>query len=173
VLKLVYHSPAFGAIDLEYDRAVIRVGSSEDNDLVLLHPSIGAHHCTLIFQGEKVLYLPPSDTTAWQTELGSSAGSEFGLGETLSIGAMQFILAHSSKTIAVPEVRSQVPAPISPAAGPGTIQRRYYCPHCRAFFPEGQVKRVGLVGKAKRCLCPRCSSLLEPELEAKPETSQP
>jgi hypothetical protein len=179
VLKLIYHSSVFGPIDLEYDRPVIRVGSSDDNDLVLLHPSIEAHHCTLAFRGEKVLYLPPSQATASQIGLRNQTGPEFGPGDALSIGALQFTVAHSSRTVAVPETRNQgsktgaSDSTAANTAGAEPIQPRYYCSHCRAFFHPAEVKRVGLVGHAKRCLCPKCSRLLEPELAANPDTLAP
>jgi hypothetical protein len=176
VLKLIYHTAVFGPIDLEYDRPVIRVGRSEDNDLVLRHPSVEPHHCLLVFQGEKVLCLPPSQAIPAQTGLRSLTGLELGPGDPIRIGDLEFSLAHSSRTVAVPEVHS--PGSTARAwegdAATGTgaeaSQRRYYCAHCRAFIQDAAVKRVGLVGHAKRKLCPKCSRLLETEPEP-PEPS--
>ena len=51
----------------------------------------------------------------------------------------------------------------------GSGQRRYYCAYCRTFVPDAEVKRVGLVGHAKRDLCPKCSRLLATE----PEGAEP
>ena len=174
MLKLIYHTAVFGPIDLEYDRPVIRVGRSEDNDLVLRHPSVEPYHCLLVFRGEKVLCLPPSEDIPSPAELGSLPGPELGPGDPMRIGDLQFSLAHSSKTVAVPEVHSQgstAKAGEGDAAtgiGEEAAQRRYYCAHCRAFIPEAAVKRVGLVGYAKRNLCPKCSGLLETEPEPQP-----
>ena len=171
MLKLIYHTAVFGPIDLEYDRPVIRVGRSEDNDLVLRHPSVEPYHCLLVFRGEKVLYLPPSQTIPLPTDLPSLTGPELGPGDPIRIGELQFSLAHSSRTVAVPEVHSQeLTAGISEgdaATGTGEEagQRRYYCAHCRALIQDVAVKRVGLVGHAKRNLCPKCSGLLETEPE--------
>ncbi|MEY2427935.1 MAG: Inner rane component of cytoplasmic domain [Verrucomicrobiota bacterium] len=170
VLKLMYHTYVFGPIDLEYDRPVIRVGSSEDNDLVLRHPSVEPHHCLLVFRGEKVLCLPPSQVIDSHTVLGSLTGPELGAGDRIKIGELQFNLAHSSKTVAVPGVDGQgSPAGVSTgngAAGPGEEagQRHYYCAHCQAFVQDTRVKRLGLVGHAKRNLCPKCSHPLETDL---------
>ena len=167
MLKLIYHTAVFGPIDLEYDRPVILVGRSEDNDLVLRHPSVEPHHCLLVFRGEKVLCLPPSQAILSQTDLWSLTGPELGAGDPIRIGDLQFSLAHSSKTVAVPAVHSQgsnaeasegdAAAGTSEAAS----QPRYYCAHCRAFIQDAEVKRVGLVGHAKRNLCPKCSHPLE------------
>jgi hypothetical protein len=172
VLKLIYHTAVFGPIDLEYDRPVIRVGSSEDNDLVLRHPSVEPHHCLLVFWGEKVLCLPPSQVIPSQTDLLSLTGPELGPGDPIRIGDLQFSVAHSSKTVAVPEVHNQGSTAEASEGDAPTVtgeeashQRRYYCAHCRAFIQDAEVKRVGLVGHAKRNLCPKCSRLLETEPE--------
>lgn len=171
VLKLIYHTAVFGPIHLEYDRPVIRVGRSEDNDLVLRHPSVEPHHCLLVFRGEKVLCLPPSQADLAQTDLRSLTGPELGLGDPLRIGELQFSLAHSSRTVAVPEMHRQGSTP-GASQGNGAIgtdegadQRHYYCAHCRTSIRDQEVKRVGLVGHTKRSLCPKCSGLLETEPE--------
>jgi hypothetical protein len=168
VLKLIYHTAVFGSIDLEYHRPVIRVGRSEDNDLVLRHPSVAPHHCLLVFLGEKVLCLPPSQPIP--ADPWSLTGPELGPGDPLLIGDLQFSLVHSSNTVAVPEVHapgSMGGAREDPAAI-GTeeeaSQPRYYCTYCRAFIPDAQVKRMGLLGHAKRNLCPKCSRPLETQL---------
>jgi hypothetical protein len=168
VLKLIYHTAVFGSIDLEYDRPVIRVGRSEDNDLVLRDPSVEPHHCLLVFRGEKVLYLPPSQADLAQTELRNLSGPELGPGDPLRIGELQFSLAHSSRTVALPELHSEGSTAgasqgnAAAGAGEESGEGRYYCAHCRAFIRGAEVKRVGLVGHAKRSLCPKCSGLVEP-----------
>jgi len=171
VLKLIYHNAVFGPIDLEYDRPVIRVGGSEDNDLVLRHPSVEQYHCLLVFRGEKVLCLPPSQAIPSQTDLWSLTGPELGPGDPIWIGELQFSLAHSSRTVAVPEVHGQgstagaTEDDAANATGEQAGRQHYYCAHCRTSIQDAEVKRVGLVGHAKRKLCPKCSGLLETEPE--------
>jgi hypothetical protein len=179
VLSLIYHSVVFGPIRLEYDRPVIRVGRNEDNDLVLRHLSIEPYHCLLVFRGEKVLCLEPDTVVSAETDLRSLAGPEYGQGEQMTIGELQFSLAHSARTVAIPEVISQAAGPqasgSSPAPRPGerASPGRYFCARCRVFVPNGEVKQVGLVGNAKRYLCPKCSSLLSAESEpSKPKTGR-
>jgi hypothetical protein len=175
VLKLIYHTAVFGPIDLDYDRPVIRVGRGEDNDLVLRHPSVELHHCLLVFRGEKVLCLSPDDAILPETELENLAGLEYGLGDQIRVGELQFSLAHSARTVAIPEVRTQAAGTATAegdSASGGSAeagQGRYFCAHCRVFIPNAEVKRVGVVGHAKRCLCPKCSGLLDVE----PEPARP
>ena len=177
VLKLIYHTVVFGPIDLEYDRPVIRVGRSEDNDLVLRDPSVEPHHCLLVFRGERVLCLPPSQAHLAQTDLRSLTGPELGPGDSLRIGELQFNLAHSSRTVAVPELDRQGSTPgasqgnAATGAGEEAGEGRYYCARCRTFIRGAEVKRVGLVGHGKRILCPKCSGLVEPE--PKPQKPAP
>jgi hypothetical protein len=179
VLKLIFHTAVFGAIDLEYDRTVIRVGRSEDNDLVLRHPSVEPYHCLLVFRDERVLYLPPNEILPLQSDLRSLTGPELGPGDPIQIGELQFSLAHSSKTVSVPEVHGNSSTTgtsegdAATGAGEEASQKRYYCARCRTFIQDAEVKHVGLVGHAKRNLCPKCSSLLETEPEPQPPAPEP
>jgi RNase P subunit RPR2 len=168
VLKLIYHTAVFGPIDLEFDRPVISVGRSEDNDLVLRHPSILPHHCLLVFRGERLFCLPPRQPIPTPNELPNLTGPELGPADSLQIGELQFTLASSARTVALPDQSqgSVNDAAESSATGGiegGTGQRRYYCAYCRTFVPDAEVKRVGLVGHVKRDLCPKCSRLLATE----------
>ena len=171
MLKLIYDTAIFGPIHLEYEAPVVRVGRSEDNDLVLRHPSVEEFHCLLLLRGEKVLCLPPADVFPVKADLPSLAGTEFGAGDQIKIGELQFSLAHSARTVAIPEVRRQEPGGAAPEADAamGAGQRRFFCAHCRAFIPRTKIKLLGLVGHTKRYLCPKCSSLVELE----PEPSKP
>jgi hypothetical protein len=165
VLKLTYHTTVFGPIDLEYDRPVIRVGRSEDNDLVLRHPSVAPHHCVLVFQGEKVLCLPPSQAMGPQSDVQDLGAPELGPDDLMKIGELQFRLVHSPRTVAVPELHYQASDATSVEPGKEVGQRRYYCSRCRTFIREAEVKRFGLVGHAKHNLCPMCSRPVEAERE--------
>jgi hypothetical protein len=171
VLKLIYHTGVFGPIDLEYDGPVIRVGRSEDNDLVLRHPSVEPYHCLLVFRGEKLLCFPPESEITAETDLGRLPGPEYGAGTQIEIGDLLFTLAHSARSVAIPEVRHQdatdgaAEGDLTNGASDGTRPRRYFCAHCRVFIPAGEVKRLGLVSHAKRHLCPKCSTVLDVEPE--------
>ena len=70
---------------------------------MLRDPSVEPHHCLLVFRGEKVIYLAPNQANLAQTDLRSLSGPELGPGDPLRIGGLQFSLAHSSLTVAVPE----------------------------------------------------------------------
>jgi hypothetical protein len=168
VLELIYHSAVFGPIHFHYDRPMIRVGGSEDNDLVLRHPSVAPHHCVLVFRDEKVFCLSPEDAVSAEAGWESLPGPEFGAGQELTIGELRFTLAHSARSVAIPEVRpldtGAGESGLGPLAGAGAACRpRYFCPRCKVFVPEAKIRPLGLVGHAKRYLCPKCSGLLELE----------
>jgi hypothetical protein len=171
VLELVYHTAVFGPIHFEYSGPVVRVGSSEDNDLVLRHPSVQPHHCLLVFRDEKVLCLPPGSVISSQVDWWELTGPEFSAGDYIQIGELQLSLSHSARSVAIPEAQSlnagagavACDLAVEASAGPGP--QGYFCTHCRVFIPEAEVNRVGLVGHAKRYLCPKCSSLLDSEPE--------
>jgi hypothetical protein len=179
VLKLIYHTAALGPIELEYQQPVIRVGSSGNNDLVLAHPSVEPYHCQLVFREEKVLCIPSDQTISPGTNLRSLRGPEYGAGEQLRIGELQFSLAHSARSVAVPAmprqeleretVKANLPDNTDGTADSGS----YYCPQCRAYYHRTEVKRVGLVGSAKRCLCPKCSRILDVESGPRKAASPP
>jgi hypothetical protein len=169
VLELIYHTPLFGPMHFEYSGPVVRVGRSEDNDLVLRHPSVAPHHCVLVFRGERVLCLPPDEEVSSENDLGALTGPEFGVGDEIVVGELRFGLTHSAKSVAIPEVRrADAQAGIAdgePAteAGGRTSPPGWFCAHCRMFVPEAEVVRLGLVGHSKRYLCPKCSTVLDLE----------
>lgn len=171
MLKLIYHTAALGPIELEYDKPVIRVGSSGDNDLVLGHPSVEPYHCQIVFREEKLLCIPSSQTISPGTDLRSLRGPEYGDGDQLRIGELQFSLAHSARSVALPaiprrELERETVKPNPPNnAGETADSGSYYCPQCRAYYHGTEVKRIGLIGSAKRCLCPKCSRVLNVESE--------
>ncbi len=168
VLKLIYPNAVFGPIELEYTGPLIRVGRSEDNDLVLRHPSVQAHHCILVFRGEKLVWLAPDEPVSAESDLRNVAGPEFGAGDPLQIGDLLFTLARSSQAVAIPAVQlsaSNAAALVNLAARDQASQKRYFCPHCRGVYQKAELKQVGLVGHAKRWLCPKCSHVFEVEPE--------
>ncbi len=179
MLKLIYHTAALGPIEFEYDRPVIRVGSSKDNDLVLGHPSVEPYHCQLVFREEKVLCIALSETVSPGTDLRNLRGAEYGAGEQLRIGELQFSLAHSGRSVAIPamplpEMDSEsVKTDLPDNAGSRADAGRYYCPQCRTYYHGTEVRRFGLVGGPKRCLCPKCSRILDGEYEARKAASVP
>ncbi len=177
MLKLIYHTAALGPIELEYNRPVIRVGSSRNNDLVLGHPSVEPFHCQLVFREEKLLCIPSSQTISPGTDLWSLRGPEYGAGEQLWIGELQFSLAHSALSVAIPGMpRQELERETVKTEPPNNVDKTadsvsYYCPQCCAYFHSTVVRRVGLVGSAKRCLCPRCSRILDIESEPRKAAS--
>ena len=167
MLKLIYHTAALGPIELEYTQPVIRVGSSRNNDLVLAHPSVEPYHCQIVFREEKVLCIPSSQTISPGTDLRRLRGPEYGAGEQLRIGELEFSLAHSARSVALPAMprpeseRETVEANPPNNADETADSGSYYCPQCRAYYHRTEVHRVGLVGSAKRSLCPKCSRILD------------
>lgn len=155
MLKLIYHTHVFGPIDFEYDRHWIRVGSDPANDLVLSHPSVADFHCMLVFHNEKVIWLPPQAWELPESDLLAMTGPEYSAGDRIQVGELEFVLDHSSRSVALHQHRA------SQQDSEPTESCRHFCPNCRRFIPEQAVKRVGLVGQPKRELCPQCSRLLE------------
>lgn len=169
MLKLVYHTLVFGPINLDYQQPLIRVGRNDDNDLVLPHDSVEPYHCTLLFRGEHVVWLSPDYSIGSEADLNNIEGPQFGQGDALKFGELQFLLDHSAQTVSLPEGGLRGPTDESKAlaASQGRAERRYVCTHCGTFWWPEQVKWMGLVGHAKHSLCPECSYPveLEPEFE--------
>ena len=155
VLKLIYQTNVFGPIDFEFDRTAIRVGSDSANDLVVSHPSVDPFHCVLLFRNEKVVWLPPQACELSEAGLGRATGPEYGAGDRFLVGELEFLLDHSSRSVALHRHQAAQENSQHPE------NCRHFCPNCRRFIPEQEVKRVGLVGQPKRELCPQCSRLLE------------
>jgi hypothetical protein len=192
MLKLIYNTGVFGPIDLEYCKPVIRVGSSEDNDLVLRHPSVKPFHGLLVFRGERVLLMPPTEKLPLETDLLDLIGTEYGAGEQLLIGDLQFSLAYSSSTVALPDflapggasvpasrdhaapkATDNFPAETNPSSDGALTEQRLYCSNCQTFVPAAHVKHIGLVGQARLALCPKCSRALDADPASALEVTTP
>ncbi len=156
MVKLVYHTVALGPINLDYGKALVRVGSSEDNDLVLLHPSVKAHDCLLVFRDETLTVLPPEFPVAADTDLRAFKDEIYQKGDTLNIGALAFQVGHSNNTVSLPPPGPAGAPPVNDARA-FSDPHRYYCGHCRSFIAPAEVKKLGLVGQSKRAFCPKCS----------------
>lgn len=143
MVKLVYHT-SLGPISLEYDQAVINVGSAADNELVLPHPSVQPYHCRISFQ--------PDSLTVLAAEGGSGVTEEVGVGNRFHVGEVSFEVQHSGGAVAIPVdalASHQLPADDPDAP--------YFCQNCDVHFHEHEVKRIGIQGRGKHLLCPRCS----------------
>jgi len=143
MVKLVYHSTT-GPIALEYEQALISVGSAADNDLVLPHPSVQPYHCKLALQADSV------QEQAWD---GSRVAADvISVGGKWQVGELEFDVQEAGASVAIPQgALAQHALPVDDPDAP------YYCESCQLHFHDHQVKRVGLQGKAKHVLCPRCS----------------
>ncbi len=164
MLRLVFRSGVFGPMYFEYPRPCIRVGSSQDNDLVLPHPSVHPYHCQLWMEEDGLAVLSPDAPAA---DPGPRA-PRYGEGQALMIGELRLEIERSPNSIVVP-----VDTPVVPA-NPAQDERGYWfaehpevpltarwlCTPCERRFDDGQVKVIGLVGARKHVLCPICSQRL-------------
>ena len=157
MVKLVYQT-SLGPISLEYEQAMITVGSAPDNELVLPHPSVLPYHCRLALQDDRVVVHPGE---------GEGGGlEEVPVDGRFTIGELTFEVHHSGNTVAIP--LGALGQPGLPADDPDAP---YYCQNCQIHFHEHEVKRIGIQGRGKHALCPRCSrpvSLSHP-VETPPE----
>lgn len=168
MLRLVYHTDLFGALYLEYNQPLVRVGSSSDNDLVLLHPSVSPHHCSLLFEEDSVRVLPADFQLRPE---GLPPGLEvpcYVEGDTLPIGEVPLLVEHSPNTVALPCPRAEtVDTGLTPDgywradAGQAPPRARWLCRACAIRLEDRQITRIGLEKSRKHFLCPKCSHELE------------
>ena len=169
MLRLVYQSTLFGPLHFEYSKAIVRVGSCRDNDLVLLHPSVQPYHCVLVFAETSLCLLPPQAVGGDAVLEPAPAGPRYVAGGTLQIGELVFQVERSPNSVAVPEFRTAT------TATPGQTREGYWradfaavpdearwlCGRCRLRLATSQVHVLGLVGGRKYALCPKCSQTVE------------
>jgi hypothetical protein len=170
VLRLVYQNSLFGPLHFEYPKAIVRVGSCRDNDLVLLHASVRPYHCVLVFDEAAVRLLPPEAADSQGVLENAPEARRYGLGETLHIGDLALQVERSPNSVAVPP-----PAAAGGSVLPGQTfdgywradfeavpdEARWLCGRCRLRLTTPQVHVLGLVGGRKYPLCPKCSQTVE------------
>lgn len=162
MLRLVYHTTVFGRLHFEYPRPRVRVGSARDNDLILLHPSVEPHHCTLLLEEDSLAMVPPHAAAEPPAD-----APRYGPGDALVIGDLTLQIERSPNTIAVP-------APKTEQGLPGRTHRGYWkadyeavpetarwaCERCQLRFEDRQIHALGLTGRSKHIFCPQCSAEL-------------
>jgi hypothetical protein len=161
MVKLVHHTAEFGSINFEYHHSVITVGSAEDNDLVLPDPSVRPYHCQIVLDDDHLRVIAARDGAPPPEDSSGNAG-RYSLGEQFMIGELLFEVQHSvNTTVAIPQAALDVPAqPVSDPTG-----KPYKCDQCHEFFFAQDVHIIGLEGRRKHLLCPKCSrpvSLVDP-----------
>lgn len=156
MVKLVYHT-SLGPISLEYDQAMINVGSAPDNELVLPHPSVQPYHCRISFQSDGL--------TVQAAEGGDGGSEEVAVGSKFHIGEVLFEVQHSGNSVSVPiDALAGRPVPQDDPDAP------FFCQNCEVHFHEHEVKRIGIQGRGQHLLCPRCS---RPVVLSKPVEVEP
>ena len=169
MLRLVYHSPLFGPLHFEYSKAVVRVGSCRDNDLVLLHASVRPYHCVLVFDEASLCLLPPEAVGNDGVLAAAPAGPRYEPGDTLHLGELDLQVERSPNSVAVPQLGVVATAqPGQTAEGfwradfaAVPAEARWLCGRCGLRLTTPQVHVLGLVGRRKYALCPKCSQTLE------------
>src|SRR4051812_48439945 len=131
MVKLVHHTTDFGSINFEYLRPVITVGSAEDNDLVLPHPSIRPQHCQITLEDEHLIILPPNNSSGPLPEGVPPTGKRHEVGEQFMIGDLVFEVQHSfNTTVAIPKAAITTQS----IPKPSPVGKQFKCDNCHDFF---------------------------------------
>lgn len=147
MVRLVYHTP-FGAINLEYDQPLISVGSAPNNDLVLKHPSVRAYHARVELLDDRLRVHP----ALGEGEINPDTALQFGQGEQFLLGEVLLEVQRGANTVAVP-LQALLPEPM-PQDDPNAP---FFCEHCQRHRHASEITRIGIQGKPKHLLCPKCS----------------
>lgn len=164
MLRLVYHTTTFGPLHLDYDDAVVRAGSSRDNDLIILHESVQPHHCLLLFEEEAVIVLSFEEGMPVPPQEVPDDAPRFGVGDILHVGQLPFEIERSPNSVAV--VRDNWSETTNDGKTPegywkadalyAPDEARWLCDFCRIRLLDRQLKLLGLQGRKKHLLCPVC-----------------
>ncbi len=146
MVKLVYQT-SLGPISLEYEQSSISVGSAADNDLVLPHASVLPYYGRIELEEEGVRVLSAEGGRV----------EEVSVGGRFTVGEVTLEVHHSGNTVGIP-----LGALAAPAVMADDPTAPFYCENCLVHFHDHEVKRIGIQGRGKHLLCPRCSRELVP-----------
>jgi len=155
-----------GSIDLNL--GVTRVGRADDNDFVIRHPSISAHHCELELGLEFVRIRDCGSTNGTFVNNQRIQSATLEPGQTLRIGDIPVLVELSTDTVSVPKFeRARPPQSVDLGQGIWSCERhngvraQWHCPKCKGKFCSPCIHQLRLIQGRTHQLCPICSAHVE------------
>lgn len=152
----------------ELNWGVTRVGRAPDNDLIIDHPSVSAHHCQDHLTLDSVIVRDAGAANGTFVDGQPVREALLLPGQVLRFGEIEGRIEYSQDTVSVPVL----PLPkrkVSVALGDGTVSclnhptvratRR--CPRCAKMFCDTCIHHLSFKGSVLHNFCPTCSAETE------------
>ena len=161
---------------MELRKGPHRVGRAEDNEIVLLHPSVSSQHCVveLCDEGLMVRDLGSTNGTEVDGQLVLEAFAQSG--QVIHIGAFDCLVEGIPPKVAIPKWEEPPPPKLPPGAKPCTNHPAFpasmECTHCHKVFCGACIHLMRVHGGALHKFCPICSHKCVPIEGMNEEESQ-
>lgn len=166
--RLLFEIDGFVSRSKDLGWGVSTVGRSEDNDVVITHPSVSSHHCEVELTPETLTVRDLHSTNGTFVNDRSVTVAVLDPGQTLRLGQVVVMVERELDRVSVPELT--VPSePHSERMADGawscewhaTIRAAWQCPKCEARFCSGCIREMRLLRGRSHKFCPKCSAPVE------------
>ncbi len=154
------------AIDLR--DGVNTIGRAEENDIVIEHASISAHHCVVSVSDSAVVVRDLRSSNGTFIDGRRITQDRLQPGHVLCVGEVELIWEKPESRVAIPSL--DAPSPAAPTALPEDVlaclhhtdrQAVRQCSRCHHVFCESCVHHLRRVGGRLLHLCPLCSGICQ------------
>lgn len=161
-LILQFEGLSPGSINLNL--GVTRVGRAEDNDLVIRHPSVSAHHCEVELGVDFVRVRDCQSTNGTYIDNHRIQAACLEPGQALRIGDIPAIIERSLAGVSIPKIETpRPPRSLELAEGVWSCERHngvraeWQCSQCSGRYCGPCIHELRLERGRPHRLCPICS----------------
>ncbi|MGO8678207.1 MAG: FHA domain-containing protein [Limisphaerales bacterium] len=173
---LLIKSEGFGERLIELKLGVNRFGRGPGNEFRIEHATVSANHCEIRVGGEGIVVRDCASTNGTFLEGRPVQEATLSSGQTLRLGAVEFLVETAEVTVAIPKFDTPRPAPPVVLRDGSMLCPRHpearvthQCTHCREVMCDECVHRLRRRGGKMLKLCPLCSHKCQPIAGEKPK----
>lgn len=167
--RLILEAGRFEPDSINLNWGITRVGRADDNDFIIRHPSISAHHAEIELGLDFIRVRDCDSTNGTFVENQRVDGvTSIAPGQHLRFGDIPALIEQSQETVAVPSIERPKPSQsVELAADVWSCERhngtraRWRCPKCGGRFCGPCIHELRLQRGRPHRLCPVCSAHVE------------
>ncbi len=166
--RLLVKTNGFQNQVLELKLGINRIGRSPQNDFVIEHSTISAHHCEIELSSKQVLLRDNNSTNGTFVKGKPIKEAQLEVGQTIHFGDIELFVDETAVNIAIPKLELPIVSPpvvlrdgslLCPRHPQARVTHK--CTHCREVLCEECVHRLRRRGGKTLKLCALCSHAVE------------
>jgi len=166
--RLILQSAELVPASIDLNWGITRVGRADDNDFIIRHPSISAHHCEVDLGLDFVRVRDCQSTNGTFINNERIQLATLGPGQVLRFGEIRAVIERAIEGVSVPAIGpKKVLHSVEMEEGIWSCERhsgiraQWHCPKCDGKFCGPCIHQLRLMKGRPHKLCPVCSAHVE------------